>query len=71
MPLSSLRFGQFCDFRLKVCFSASGSKRFEILPFSSGSLTPSIFLRQVMGIFVFFVNLNGNSVFHFMYKHLS
>ncbi|MFS8033072.1 hypothetical protein Hanom_Chr17g01565121 [Helianthus anomalus] len=30
MPFSSLRFGQFCDFRPKVCFSASGSKRFEI-----------------------------------------
>ncbi|MFS7998728.1 hypothetical protein Hanom_Chr12g01157341 [Helianthus anomalus] len=38
------RFGQFCDFRPKVCFSAFGSKRFEILPFSSGLLTPSIFL---------------------------
>ncbi|KAJ0913940.1 putative mitochondrial carrier domain protein [Helianthus annuus] len=35
MPFSSLRFGQFCDFCPKVCFSASGSKRFEILPFSS------------------------------------
>ncbi|KAJ0515758.1 putative ABC-type sulfate transporter [Helianthus annuus] len=45
MPFSSLRFAQFCDFRPKVCFSASGSKRFEILPFSSGLLTPSIFLR--------------------------
>ncbi|MFS7957600.1 hypothetical protein Hanom_Chr07g00668241 [Helianthus anomalus] len=45
MPFSSLRFGQFCDFRPKVYFSASGSKRFEILLFSSGSLTPSIFLR--------------------------
>ncbi|MFS7956612.1 hypothetical protein Hanom_Chr07g00656631 [Helianthus anomalus] len=44
MPFSSLRFGQFCDFRPKVCFSASESKRLEILPFSSGSLTPSIFL---------------------------
>ncbi|MFS7889392.1 hypothetical protein Hanom_Chr00s000004g01606491 [Helianthus anomalus] len=35
MPFSSLRFGKFCDFRPKVCFSASafGSKRFEILPF--------------------------------------
>ncbi|MFS7888281.1 hypothetical protein Hanom_Chr00s000001g01593091 [Helianthus anomalus] len=30
MPFSSLRFGQFCDFRPKVCFSASGSKRFKI-----------------------------------------
>ncbi|MFS8020710.1 hypothetical protein Hanom_Chr16g01418841 [Helianthus anomalus] len=39
MPFSSLRFGQFCDFRPKVCFNAFGSKRFEILPFSSGSLT--------------------------------
>ncbi|MFS8018168.1 hypothetical protein Hanom_Chr15g01388951 [Helianthus anomalus] len=29
----------------KVCFSASGTKRLEILPFSSGSLTPYIFLR--------------------------
>ncbi|MFS7943126.1 hypothetical protein Hanom_Chr06g00496641 [Helianthus anomalus] len=34
MPLSSLRFGQFYHFRLKVCFFTSGSKRFEILPFS-------------------------------------
>ncbi|MFS7930853.1 hypothetical protein Hanom_Chr04g00349121 [Helianthus anomalus] len=61
MPFSSLRFGQFCDFRPKVYFSASESKRFEILPFSSGSLTPSIFLRQVKGIFVLFVNLKSNS----------
>ncbi|MFS7988190.1 hypothetical protein Hanom_Chr11g01031761 [Helianthus anomalus] len=45
MPFSSMRFGQFCDFRPKVCFSASGSKRFKILPFSSGLLTLSIFLR--------------------------
>ncbi|MFS7956902.1 putative GPI mannosyltransferase 2 [Helianthus anomalus] len=44
MPVSSLWFGQFFDFRPTVCFSASGSKRFDILPFSSGSLTPSIFL---------------------------
>ncbi|MFS7924042.1 hypothetical protein Hanom_Chr03g00267901 [Helianthus anomalus] len=43
MPFLSLRLGQFCDFRPKVCFSASGSKRFEILLFSSGSLTPSVF----------------------------
>ncbi|MFS7918687.1 hypothetical protein Hanom_Chr03g00204051 [Helianthus anomalus] len=43
MPFSSLRFGHFCDFRPKVCFSVSGSKRFEILPFSSDSLAPSIF----------------------------
>ncbi|MFS7929392.1 hypothetical protein Hanom_Chr04g00332001 [Helianthus anomalus] len=43
MSFSSLRFGQFCDFRPKVCFSSSGSKRFEILPFSSSSLTPYIF----------------------------
>ncbi|MFS7965352.1 hypothetical protein Hanom_Chr09g00761231 [Helianthus anomalus] len=43
MSFSSLRFGQFCDFRPKVYFSASGSKRFEILPFSSTELTPSIF----------------------------
>ncbi|KAJ0737002.1 putative palmitoyl-CoA hydrolase [Helianthus annuus] len=45
MSFYSLRFGQFCDFRPKVSFFASGSKRFEILPFSSGSLTPTIFLR--------------------------
>ncbi|MFS7942647.1 putative malate dehydrogenase (decarboxylating) [Helianthus anomalus] len=44
-----LRFDQFCDFRLKVCFSASGSKRFEILPFSSSSLTPSIFYVKSEG----------------------
>ncbi|MFS8004295.1 hypothetical protein Hanom_Chr13g01224101 [Helianthus anomalus] len=33
MSFLSPRFGHFCDFRPKVCFSASGSKRFEILPF--------------------------------------
>ncbi|MFS7907325.1 hypothetical protein Hanom_Chr01g00069921 [Helianthus anomalus] len=32
MSFSPLRFGQFCDFCPKVCFSTSGSKRFEILP---------------------------------------
>ncbi|MFS7949165.1 hypothetical protein Hanom_Chr06g00568361 [Helianthus anomalus] len=51
MPFSSQRFGQFCDFHPKVCFSASGSKRFKILPLSPGSLTPSIFLHYVRGIF--------------------
>ncbi|KAJ0856471.1 hypothetical protein HanRHA438_Chr13g0578811 [Helianthus annuus] len=44
MPFSSLRFGYFCDFRPKVWFSTSGSKRFKILPFSSDTLTSSIFL---------------------------
>ncbi|MFS7918693.1 hypothetical protein Hanom_Chr03g00204141 [Helianthus anomalus] len=29
MPFLSLKFGQFCDFRLKVCFSTSRSKRFD------------------------------------------
>ncbi|MFS7979164.1 hypothetical protein Hanom_Chr10g00924181 [Helianthus anomalus] len=53
MPFSSLRFGQFCDFHPIVCFSASGSKRLEILSFSSSSLTPSIFLRKVSDISVF------------------
>ncbi|KAJ0842370.1 hypothetical protein HanPSC8_Chr14g0640841 [Helianthus annuus] len=43
MPFASLRFGYFCNFRPKVCFSVPGSKRFEILPFSSNSLTPFIF----------------------------
>ncbi|MFS7995986.1 hypothetical protein Hanom_Chr12g01124581 [Helianthus anomalus] len=47
MPFSSLRFGQFCDFRPKVCFSASGSKRFEILPFCSAcELHPFFSLSQ-------------------------
>ncbi|MFS8020290.1 hypothetical protein Hanom_Chr15g01413831 [Helianthus anomalus] len=59
MPFSSLRFGQFCDFRPKVCFSASVFKRFEILPFSSGPLTPSIFSVKSGVFFVFFVNLKG------------
>ncbi|MFS7934188.1 hypothetical protein Hanom_Chr05g00388651 [Helianthus anomalus] len=55
MPLSR-KFGQFCDFRPKVCFSAFGSKRFEILPFSSSSLTPSIFLvRFKSGVFSSFL----------------
>ncbi|MFS7924342.1 hypothetical protein Hanom_Chr03g00271451 [Helianthus anomalus] len=43
MPFSSLRFGHFYDFRPKVCFFASRSKRFDIMLFSSDSLTPSIF----------------------------
>ncbi|KAF5777813.1 hypothetical protein HanXRQr2_Chr12g0540071 [Helianthus annuus] len=34
-----MRFGHFCDICPKVCFFAYGSKRFEILPFSSSSLT--------------------------------
>ncbi|MFS7925366.1 hypothetical protein Hanom_Chr04g00283991 [Helianthus anomalus] len=63
MSFSSLGFGQFCNFRLKVCFSASRSKRLKILLFSSGALTPSIFLRLVKGISVLLVNLKGNSVF--------
>ncbi|MFS8003792.1 hypothetical protein Hanom_Chr13g01218071 [Helianthus anomalus] len=45
MSVSSMRFGHFSKFRPKVCFSASGSKRFKILPFSFNSLTPSIFLN--------------------------
>ncbi|MFS8010799.1 putative amino-acid N-acetyltransferase transcription regulator GNAT family [Helianthus anomalus] len=55
MPFSSLRFGQFCDFCPKVCFSASGSKRFKILPFSSGSLTPSIFFSVKSRVFLPFL----------------
>ncbi|MFS7921131.1 hypothetical protein Hanom_Chr03g00233101 [Helianthus anomalus] len=43
MPFSSLRFGLFCDFRPKACFSAYGSKRFEILSFSSTQLTPFVY----------------------------
>ncbi|MFS7949887.1 hypothetical protein Hanom_Chr06g00576891 [Helianthus anomalus] len=39
----ALRFGQFCDFCPKVCFFASASKKFKILPFTSSSLTASIF----------------------------
>ncbi|KAJ0643254.1 putative UBA-like superfamily, Ubiquitin-associated domain-containing protein [Helianthus annuus] len=62
MPFSSLRFGHFYDFRPKVCFSASGSKRFEILLFTSDSLTPSIFSVK-SGVFSSFFNLKGNSVF--------
>ncbi|MFS8016529.1 hypothetical protein Hanom_Chr15g01369701 [Helianthus anomalus] len=58
MPFSSLRFGQFCDFRPNVCFSASGSKRFQILTFSSDSLTPSIFLVK-SGIFSSFLISKG------------
>ncbi|MFS7909905.1 hypothetical protein Hanom_Chr02g00100081 [Helianthus anomalus] len=50
MPFSSLRFGYFCDFRPKVCFSASGSIRLEILPFLSNSLLhPFFFVKS--GVF--------------------
>ncbi|MFS7980999.1 hypothetical protein Hanom_Chr10g00945771 [Helianthus anomalus] len=31
MQFSSLRFGHFCDFHLKVCFYASGSSWFQNL----------------------------------------
>ncbi|MFS7991444.1 hypothetical protein Hanom_Chr12g01070831 [Helianthus anomalus] len=54
MPFSSLRFGKLCDFRPKVCFSASGFKRFENFPFSSSSLTPSIFCVK-SGVFLSFL----------------
>ncbi|MFS7892479.1 hypothetical protein Hanom_Chr00s000642g01653301 [Helianthus anomalus] len=40
MTFSSLRLGHFCDFSTKVFFSASGSKRFEILAFSSLKAKP-------------------------------
>ncbi|MFS7943994.1 hypothetical protein Hanom_Chr06g00506771 [Helianthus anomalus] len=60
MPFSSLRFSQFCDFRPKVCFSASEFKRFEIFSSSSNSVH---FFLLIQGIFAFFVNLKGNSVF--------
>ncbi|MFS8006291.1 hypothetical protein Hanom_Chr14g01247501 [Helianthus anomalus] len=61
MSFSSLKFGQFCDFRLKVCFSSSGSKRFKILPFSSGSLT---FFSVKSGVFRLFYLL----FFCFLFK---
>ncbi|MFS8025673.1 hypothetical protein Hanom_Chr16g01477871 [Helianthus anomalus] len=51
---STSSFGEFCDFRPKVCFFASGSERFKILPFSSGSLTPFIFSAK-SGVFSSFL----------------
>ncbi|MFS7921889.1 hypothetical protein Hanom_Chr03g00242231 [Helianthus anomalus] len=44
MPFSSLSFGQFCDFRPKVCFSASESKRFEIFAIFIQLVTTPIYL---------------------------
>ncbi|MFS8001187.1 hypothetical protein Hanom_Chr13g01187301 [Helianthus anomalus] len=35
MSFLSFRFGQFCDFRPNVCFSAYGSKRFKTLPYDT------------------------------------
>ncbi|MFS7912642.1 hypothetical protein Hanom_Chr02g00132311 [Helianthus anomalus] len=62
MSFLSLMFGQFCDFRPKVCFSASGSKRFEIFAIFV-RLVNSIHISPLsQGISVFFVNLKGNSV---------
>ncbi|MFS8022533.1 hypothetical protein Hanom_Chr16g01440661 [Helianthus anomalus] len=58
MPFSSLRFDKFCDFRPTVCFFASGSKRFEILLISFGSLTPFIFSLLNQGYFCFFFFVN-------------
>ncbi|MFS7950393.1 hypothetical protein Hanom_Chr07g00582661 [Helianthus anomalus] len=54
MPFSSLRFGQFCDFRPKVCFSSSGFKRFKILPFSTGSFFHQFF-SVTAGVFSSFL----------------
>ncbi|MFS8028825.1 hypothetical protein Hanom_Chr16g01515071 [Helianthus anomalus] len=62
MSFSFLRFGQFCDFRPNTCFSASGSKCFEILPFSFISLTLSISFVK-LGVFPSFCQLKGNSIF--------
>ncbi|MFS8000153.1 hypothetical protein Hanom_Chr12g01175011 [Helianthus anomalus] len=66
MSFSSLRFGQFCDFRPKVCFPASGSKRFQILSFSFSSLTLSHFSQlsqRYFNFFFFFCYLTRQSVF--------
>ncbi|MFS8004719.1 hypothetical protein Hanom_Chr13g01229071 [Helianthus anomalus] len=73
MPFSSLRLGQFCDFRSKVCFSVFGSKKFKLLPFSSSSLTPSIFSPLSQGYFRLFVNFRFFSLyvqaFSIMFKY--
>ncbi|KAJ0941008.1 hypothetical protein HanRHA438_Chr02g0089741 [Helianthus annuus] len=63
MPFSSMRFDHFCDFHPKVYFSASGSKRFKILPFSPDSLTPSIWNVKsgVFSSFYLFVNVYKKS----------
>ncbi|MFS7911187.1 hypothetical protein Hanom_Chr02g00115091 [Helianthus anomalus] len=50
MPFSSL----ICDFGPKVYFSTSRSKRFEILPFSSGLLT-HLFVSVKSGVFLSFL----------------
>ncbi|MFS7957407.1 hypothetical protein Hanom_Chr07g00666011 [Helianthus anomalus] len=50
-------------------FSSRGL--WPLLPFSSGSISPSIFLREVRGIFVFFVNLKGNRSFDYLYIMLN
>ncbi|MFS8031507.1 hypothetical protein Hanom_Chr17g01546671 [Helianthus anomalus] len=63
MPFSSMRFGQFCDFRPKVCFSASGSKRFEILTHFIRLVNSIRFSSLSQGISVFFVNLKDYFVF--------
>ncbi|MFS7909662.1 hypothetical protein Hanom_Chr02g00097251 [Helianthus anomalus] len=55
VPFSTPRLGQFCNFRPKVCFSAPGSKRFKVVSFSSGSLTPSTFIVK-SGVFSSFLS---------------
>ncbi|MFS7962308.1 hypothetical protein Hanom_Chr08g00725131 [Helianthus anomalus] len=62
MPFSSLSFGQFCDFRPKVCFFASGSKRFEF-PFSSRLDNSYLFYPLSRGYFCFFVNFWSFSLY--------
>ncbi|MFS7946256.1 hypothetical protein Hanom_Chr06g00533861 [Helianthus anomalus] len=63
MTLSSLRFGQFCDFRPKVCFSAFRFERFENLAIFIQVVNSIQFSPLSQGYFLFFVKLNGNSPF--------
>ncbi|MFS8016597.1 putative formin, FH2 domain-containing protein [Helianthus anomalus] len=62
MPFLPLRFGQFYDFRPKLCFFVSGSKRFKIMPFFHP------FFSVKSGVSPSFFNLKGNSVFFTLCK---
>ncbi|KAJ0914027.1 hypothetical protein HanPSC8_Chr06g0233991 [Helianthus annuus] len=68
MPFSSPEVWPVLHFHPNVCFFASGSKRFEILPFSSRLVNSSDFSSLSQGYFIFFVNLKGNSVFFTLRK---
>ncbi|MFS7980055.1 hypothetical protein Hanom_Chr10g00934891 [Helianthus anomalus] len=68
MSFSSLRFGQFCDFRLKVCFFRIWIQKVRNLAIFIQLLNSIYFSPLSQGYFHLFANLKGNSVFSILCK---